>query len=83
MNIVCLKNVFRVRILLLISVLFSSVGMYGVGFTPTEGGLVVNLKNGDRFLLSVMIDEDGDPLTTNDSVEYFVCDYADYTTGRL
>jgi hypothetical protein len=57
--------------------------MYGVGFTPTEGGLVVNLKNGDRFLLSVMIDEDGDPLTTNDSVEYFVCDYADYTTGRL
>ena len=48
MNIVCLnlRNVClcRVRILLLISILFVSVGMYGVGFTPTDGGLVVNLK---------------------------------------
>ena len=72
----------RVRIQLLILVLFACVKMYGVGFTPTEGGLVVDLKPGDRFLLSVMIDEDGNPATTNDSVEYFVCDYTEYTTGR-
>ena len=78
------KNFYRTcreRILLLISVLFFSINMYGVGFTPTEGGLVVDLKTGDRFLLSVMIDEDGNPATTNDSVEYFVCDYTEYTGG--
>ena len=72
---------FKVRILLLISVLLACAKMYGAGFTPTEGGLVVNLKPGDRFLLSVVIDEDGNPLTTTDSVEYFVCDYTDYTGG--
>ena len=54
---------FRVRFLLLISVLFFSVSMFGVGFTPSDGGLVVNLKPGDRILLSTMINGE----------EYFVC----------
>ena len=72
---------FKVRFQILISVLFFSVNMFGVGFTPSEGGLVVNLKPGDRFMLSVIIDEDGNPATTTDSVEYFVCDYTDYTGG--
>ena len=51
------------RIVLLIAVLFACVGMYGVGFTPSDGGLVVNLKKGDRILLSTMINGE----------EYFVC----------
>ena len=58
-----------------------SVSMFADGFTPTEGGLVVDLKPGNRFLLSVVVDEDGNPATTNDSVEYFVCDYEGYTGG--
>lgn len=81
MNIVCLKNVFRVRILLLISVLFVTLGMYGAvyDFTPTDGGLVVNLKQGDQILLSTMVDDDNDPATP--PVEYFVCHYPSYTGG--
>ena len=71
----------KVRILLLISVVMYSVGMWGVGFTPTDGGLVVNLKQGDRILLSVMIDDDNNPATPD--VEYFVCHYPGYTGGHF
>ena len=39
------------------------------GWTPTDAGLVVNFESGDRFLLSVMIDD----------TEYFVCDYPSYS----
>ena len=85
MNIVCLnlKNVClcRVRILLLICVLFVSIGTYGAGFTPTDGGLVVNLKAGNRILLSVMVDDDNNPSTPD--VEYFVCHYPGYTGGHF
>lgn len=80
MNKVCYTS-FKVRILLLISLLFLSVNVFADGFTPTEGGLVVDLKPGDRFLLSVIVDEDGNPATTTDSVEYFVCDYEGSTGG--
>ena len=55
------------------------VRVAAVGFTPTEGGLVVNLKYGDRILLSVMIDDDNNPATPD--VEYFVCHYPGYTGG--
>ena len=83
MNKVCYKN-FKVRIQLLISVLFACVSMYGVGFTPSEGGLVVDLKTNDRFLLSVWIDLNGDGKEAEDwSEEFFVCDYTDYTGGRF
>ena len=74
MNIVCLKNLCKVRILLLISVLFVTLGMYGApvyDFTPTDGGLVVNLKPGDQILLSTMVNGE----------EYFVCHYPGYTGG--
>ena len=40
-------------------------------FTPTDGGLVVNLKPGDRILLSTMVNGE----------EYFVCHYPGYTGG--
>ena len=80
MNKVC-KNELRVRILLLISVVMYSVGMWGLGFTPTDGGLVVNLKQGDRILLSVMIDDDNNPATPD--VEYFVCHYPSKTGGHF
>lgn len=80
MNIVCFKEL-RVRILLLISVLFVSVGTYGAvyDFTPTDGGLVVDLKAGDQILLSTMVDDDNDPDTP--PVEYFVCHYPGYLGG--
>ena len=73
MSIVCLKNLCKVRILLLISVVFVTLGMYGAvyDFTPTDGGLVVNLKPGDRILLSTIVNGE----------EYFVCHYPGYTGG--
>ena len=80
MNKICLIQ-FKVRILLLISLLFFSVGTYGLGYTPTDGGLVVNLKAGDHILLSVMIDDDNDPATPD--VEYFVCHYPGKTGGHF
>ncbi len=47
--------------------------MYGVGWTPTDCGLVLNFEPGDQFLLSVEID----------GVEYFVCDYPTYSGGKF
>ena len=73
MNKVCKKE-FKVRILLLISVVMYSVGMWGAAvydFTPTDGGLVVNLKPGDQILLSTMVNGE----------EYFVCHYPGHTGG--
>ena len=40
-------------------------------FTPTDGGLVVNLKPGDQILLSTMVNGE----------EYFVCHYPSHTGG--
>ena len=73
MNKVC-YTLFKVRFLLLISLLFSCVGMYGAAvydFTPTDGGQVVNLKPGQQILLSTMVNGE----------EYFVCHYPSYTGG--
>ena len=80
---VCLNNYFLgVRVFLLTLMLeFVTLRMYGAGFTPTDGGLVVNLKAGDRILLSVMIDDDNNPATPD--VEYFVCHYPGYTGGHF
>ena len=83
MNIVCLKmKEFKVRILLLISVVFVTLGMYGAvyDFTPTDGGLVVNLKQGDQILLSTWVDENGNGVE-DDGEEYFVCHYPSQTGG--
>ena len=79
MNIVCMKEL-RVRILLLISVVMYSVGMWGVGWTPTDAGLVVNLEQGERFLLSVWVDKNGNG-TEEDGEEFFVSNYTRYTGG--
>ena len=73
---------FKVRILLLISVLFVSVGTYGLGYTPTDGGLVVNLKPGDRILLSTWVDVNGDG-DEDDGEEFFVCHYPSKTGGHF
>lgn len=81
MNKVCKKEL-RVRILLLISVVMYSVGMWGAvyDFTPTDGGLVVNLKQGDRILLSTWVDVNGNGVEDSGE-EFFVCHYPSYTRG--
>ena len=80
MNKICFARC-KSRILLLISVLLASVSMFADGFTPSDGGLVVNLKKGDRILLSTMIDDDNNPATPD--VEYFVCNYPGYKGGHF
>ena len=47
------------------------------GWTPTTGGLVVNLKPGDQILISVMVDHDNNSDTPDR--EYFVGNYTRYT----
>lgn len=79
MNKVCKKE-FKVRILLLISVVMYSVGMWGVGWTPTDAGLVVNMEQGERFLLSVWVDKNGNG-TEEPGEEFFVSNYTRYTGG--
>lgn len=82
MNKVCFnKEQFCVRAWLLSLAISLSVYVFGVGFTPTDGGLVVNLESGQRILLSVMIDDDNNPATPD--VEYFVCHYPGYTGGHF
>ena len=71
---------FKVRFLLLISLLFVSVAVWGLGYTPTDGGLVVNLKQGDHILLSTWVDKNGNGVE-EEGEEFFVCHYPGYTTG--
>ena len=60
------------RILIVVGLtLFATPHIFGLGVTPTDGGLVVNLKPGDRILLSTMVNGE----------EYFVCHYPGYTGG--
>ena len=61
------------RVLIVFFALWVSIPMYAAvyDFTPTDGGLVVNLKPGDRILLSTMVNGE----------EYFVCHYPGYTGG--
>ena len=40
-------------------ILLASTRLFAVGWTPTDAGLVVNLEQGERFLLSVWIDMNG------------------------
>ena len=57
--------------------------LWAVGWTPTDAGLVVNLEQGDRFLLSVIVsvDHDNNPATPNQDQEFFVSNYTRYTGG--
>ena len=54
---VCFINCFKVRPLSFLLALFVTVNMYAGAFTPTDGGLVVNLKRGQRILISTMVDK--------------------------
>ncbi len=62
-----------IRILTVSMALFTAPRMFGAvyDFTPTDGGLVVNLKPGQRILLSTMVN----------GQEYFVCHMPSYTGG--
>lgn len=73
---------WKVRIQLLISLLFFSIQMWGAGydFVPTDGGQVVNLKPGQTILLSTWVDKNSNGVE-EEGEEYFVCHYPSYTTG--
>ena len=62
-------------------ILLASTRLFAVGWTPTDAGLVVNLEQGERFLLSVMVsgDFDNNPATPNEEREFFVSNYTRYT----
>ena len=51
-----------------------------VGWTPTDAGLVVNMEQGERFLLSVWVDKNGNG-TEEPGEEFFVSNYTRYTGG--
>ena len=57
--------------------LVAPMQVLAVGWTPTGGGLVVNLKPDDKILISVMVDHDNNPATPDR--EYFVENYTRYT----
>ena len=63
-----------IRVLMVSMALFTAPRMFGApvyDFYPTDGGLVVNLRPGQRILLSTMVNGE----------EYFVCHYPSYTGG--
>ena len=75
---VYLRGMKRIkRIISSILLLLFATRILAVGWTPTDAGLVVNFEPGDRFLLSVMADKNGDGVDE----EYFVCHYPSYTGG--
>ncbi len=57
-----------ISLLLFFSLLLTPVRTWGVGWTPSDGGLLVNMDQGERFLLSVEIG----------GKEYFVSNYNRY-----
>ena len=73
---------FCARALVLIFALLSSINVLADGWTPTDAGLVVDLKPGDKFLLSVWIDVNNNG-TEEAGEEFFVCDYPGYSGGRF
>lgn len=80
----CTKKIYRrLAPLFLLFLLFVSTKVLAVGWTPTDAGLVVNLEQGDRFLLSVVVsgDFDNNPATPNEEREFFVSNYTRYTGG--
>ncbi len=66
--------------LLFFSLLLTPVRIYGVGWTPSDAGLVVNMEQGERFLLSVWVDKNGNG-TEEDGEEFFVSNYNRYSGG--
>ena len=68
------------RAILACLMLLISTRLFAVGWTPTDAGLVVNLEQGDRFLLSVWVDKNGNG-TEEDGEEFFVSNYTRFTGG--
>ncbi len=79
---VCLNSRFRVMRVWFLTLMLAFVtpGMYGAGWTPSDGGLTVNLNQGDEILLSVWVDTDGDGVE-DPGEEFFVVNYDGYTGG--
>ena len=69
-----------VRFFLICCVALTSTQLFAAGWTPTDGGLLVNLEQGERFLLSVWIDVDGDGVE-DPGEEFFASNYTRYTGG--
>lgn len=65
-------------LIIVFCVVFTSVNAFADGWTPTDGGLVVNLKPTDQILLSVPVDTTGDGVV---DVEFFVENYARFSGG--
>ena len=65
---------------ILLVLLLAPLRALSVGWTPTDAGLVVNLEQGDRFLLSVWVDMNGNG-TEEDGEEFFVSNYTRFTGG--
>ena len=70
-------RVVGVRALFLFFALFTSIQMFGAGWTPTDAGLVVNLQQGDSILLSVWVDKNGNGIEERGE-EFFVTNYNRY-----
>ena len=74
------KHSSIIRILTVSMALFTAPRMFGLGVTPTDGGLVVNLQPGDRILLSTIVDMNGNGVE-DPGEEFFVCHHTSYTGG--
>ena len=68
------------RIFLLFLLALAPIRALADGWTPTDAGLVVNLEQGERFLLSVWVDKNGNGIE-EDGEEFFVSNYTRYTGG--
>ena len=74
-----MKNYSHILFVLALFAL-APIRVFALGFTPTDGGLVVNLKDGERFLLSVWVDKNGNG-KEEAGEEFFVGNYNRYTGG--
>ena len=70
----------RKYVILLLFILFALVRVHAVGWTPTDAGLVVNMEQGERFLLSVWVDINNNK-AEDPGEEFFVSNYTRYTGG--
>ena len=61
-------------------ILLASTRLFAVGWTPTDAGLVVNLEQGERFLLSVWVDINNNK-AEDPGEEFFVYNYNRFTGG--
>ena len=72
-----MKRIYTILSLLLLSL---PTRLWAVGWTPTDAGLVVNLEQGDRFLLSVWVDINNNK-AEDPGEEFFVSNYNRYSGG--